>query len=39
MADRSGLSFCFTILLVTQVLLVAALILQFIKNTKTVWSS
>ena len=39
MADRSGLSFCFTILLVTQVLLVAALILPFIKNTKTVWSS
>jgi len=36
MADRSGLSFCFTILLVTQVLLVAVLIWPFIKNTKTV---
>jgi MFS family permease len=39
MADRSGLSFCFTILLVTQVLLVAVLIWPFIKNTKTVWNS
>jgi MFS family permease len=39
MADRSGLSFCFTILLITQVLLVAVLIWPFIKNTKTVWSS
>jgi MFS family permease len=39
MADRSGLSFCFTILLVTQVLLVAVLIWPFIKNTKAVWSS
>jgi MFS family permease len=39
MADRSGLSFCFTILLITQVLLVAVLIWPFIKNTKTVWNS
>ena len=39
MADRSGLSFCFTILLVTQVLLVAVLIWPFIKNTKTIWRS
>jgi predicted MFS family arabinose efflux permease len=38
MADRSGLSFCFTILLITQVLLVAILIWPFIKNTKTVWN-
>lgn len=39
MADRSGLSFCFTILLITQVLLVAVLIWPFIKNTKTLWNS
>ena len=39
MADRSGLSFCFSILLITQVLLVAVLIWPFIKNTKTVWNS
>ncbi|TNF50834.1 MAG: MFS transporter [Deltaproteobacteria bacterium] len=39
MADRSGLSFCFMILLITQVLLVAVLIWPFIKNTKTVWNS
>jgi MFS family permease len=39
MADRSGLSFCFTILLISQVLLVAVLIWPFIKNTKTVWNS
>jgi MFS family permease len=38
MADRSGLSFCFTILLITQVLLVALLIGPFIKNTRAVWS-
>lgn len=37
LADRYGLSFCFTILLVSQVLLVAVLFRPFIKNTKTVW--
>jgi MFS family permease len=37
MADRSGLSFCFTILLISQALLIAILLRPFIKNTKAVW--
>ena len=37
MADRSGLSFCFTILLISQALLIATLLRPFIKNTKAVW--
>ncbi len=37
LADRFGLSFCFTILLVSQVILVAVLIRPFLKYTKTVW--
>lgn len=38
LADNSGLNFCFTILLVSQVILVAVLIWPFIKHTKTVWN-
>jgi MFS family permease len=39
LADEAGLSYCFMILLVTQVLFIAILFRPFIKSTESIWNN